>query len=272
MKLEFVITKNTTIKEFIYTNISRNFYGYLKERNAVFYIDGNMKKAYEEVFANQTLLIEYEEINEQVGSYSELPLDIIYEDNEYIVVDKKMGLQSIPSKANPYDSVFNRLLYYFKDTNNTVNIVNRLDKDTSGLMLIAKSNYARIILDDFNKVYYATTDKPLNTNKGTIDLAIARSDEGIKRNVDLVNGQKAITNYELIESKDDLYTYKIILETGRTHQIRVHFSYLNSPLINDNLYGGSKIDDKVMGLVCKSISFTNKITKVKIELESKIKV
>ena len=272
MKLEFKITETTTIKEFIYTNISRNFYGYLKERNAVFYVDETIKKPYEEVLVNQTLSIEYEESNEQVGNYSKLPLDIVYEDNEYIVIDKEMGLQSIPSKSNPYDSVFNRLLYYFKDTNYTVNIVNRLDKDTSGLMLVAKSNYARIILDDFDKIYYATTDKPLEIDKGKISLSIARSNEGIKREVDLVNGQTAITNYELIDSTDNLYNYRINLETGRTHQIRVHFSHLNSPLINDKLYGGSEFFDKPMGLVCKYLSFTNKMTKKKIKLESKIKV
>ena len=269
MKLEFVIKEKSTIKEFIYKNISRNFYGYLKERNARFIVDGICKKAYDEIDINQALIIEYIEENIQKGNYSMLPLDIVYEDDNYIVIDKDSNLQSIPSKKNPNDSVFNRLLYYFKDKDNTVNIVNRLAKDTQGLMLIAKNNYSRIILDDFMKVYYAITLHKLPSEIGKIDLPIARSSEGIKREVNLITGQSSVTNYELIDSKDGLYTYKIILETGRTHQIRVHFSHLNSPLINDELYGGDKVIEKKMGLVCKRISFTNKIINKKITLESK---
>lgn len=267
-KLEFIVNENTTIKEFIYKNISRNFYGYLKEHEVIFNINGHYSKAHENLHYKDQLSIIYNEEKTQEGVLSSEIIDIVYEDEYYIVVDKPAHLQSIPSANNPKDSVFNRLLYYFKDSNDTVHLINRLDKETKGLVFIAKSNYATAIIKEVNKVYFAKTTKPLEINIGIIDLPIAKSTEGIKRIIDFENGKKAITQYKLISS-DNLYTYEVNLLTGRTHQIRLHFSYLNSPLINDTLYGGEIYGDKTLGLVCKIISFTHPITKEKIILKSK---
>lgn len=264
MKIEYKINENTTIKEFICKNISRNFYGYLKEHNARFCVNGITKKNYDEICINDTLLIEYEETKEINNNYySDKPLDIRYEDEYFIVLYKEAHLQTIPSQANPYDSIYNRLLYYFKDTDYKVCIVNRLDKETQGLILVCKSNFSRAILKEFNKVYYATTDNKLLLNNGIIDLPIKRID-GIKRGVSY-DGQNAITYYELIGEKNDLFTYKIILKTGRTHQIRVHFSHLNSPLLNDTLYGG-KITDGILGLVCGEVEFFHPVKKEKVNI------
>lgn len=266
MEIKYIIDINTTVKEFIYKKISRNFYGYLKEHNVVYLVNGKETKSYENVNIGDILVISYIEEKNEKGFQSDLPIDILYEDSLYLVVDKPYNLQSIPSKGNPYDSVYNRLLHYFKDSNNTVHLINRLDKETKGLILVAKSNYARAILKDFDKIYYASTKYPLPIDSGEIDLPILKV-EGTTRREISSNGQSAITIFELYKEENDLYTYKVILKTGRTHQIRLHFSYNDSPLINDKIYG--IYEGGELGLVCGEINFTNPITNKKIIIKSK---
>lgn len=270
MKLIFNITKSSTIKEFIYENISRNFYGYLKEHNVIYTVNENPKKSYEEIYIGDKLIITYDEEKNIDAYLSDKEIDIVYEDDLYIIIDKPSSLQSIPSRANPYDSVYNRLLYYFKETSYLPHLINRLDKETKGLMLIAKNNYARAILKDYDKVYIATTNYPLPLTEGIIDLPIKKVSDSIKRVIDEA-GQKAITCYKLINNENNLYTYHIDLKTGRTHQIRVHFAYHKSPLINDNLYGGIDTGNS-LGLVCKYLTFTNPLTNEKLKFESKYNV
>lgn len=249
---EKIIAKDLIIKK-----MSRNFYGYLKENNATFLVDNEVIKPYQILEIGQTLTIKYQE-TKQEGYQSFESLEIKYEDENYLIINKPAHLLSIPSTKNPYDSVYNRVL----GMGYNAYIFNRLDKETQGLMLIAKNKLARIALKTFNKTYLAITKNKLSNDKGRIETKIAKEEIGIKRYVSDI-GEVAITNYRLIKEENNLYYYLIHLETGRTHQIRVHFSYLGSPLINDELYGENPNGEE-LGLICNHIEFINPFTNKKI--------
>ena len=257
--VRFVLDEDYVIKDYIIEKVSRNFYGYLKEHNASYLINGLYVHSYEKGKSGDELVIIYEEdAQEGIPSYKDL--EICYENDNYLIINKPPHLLTIPSTNEPNDSVYNRVLgmgygCYF---------VNRLDKETSGLILIAKNKFARIMLKDVTKKYMAITDKPLNPESGRIVANIKKEDIGIKRFVS-DEGQLAITNYQLIRQENDLFYYDINLETGRTHQIRVHFAHLGSPLINDELYG-KNLGNNELGLICYFMEFVdpflnNRITK-----------
>ena len=267
MKINYVIDKKSTIKEFIIERVSRNFYGYLKELNAIYRLNGEEKKASEELNINDKLEVEYYGIDKQEGLLSFNELEIVYEDSCFIVIDKPAHLLTIPSNSLPSDSVYNRLLAYFGKTDNTIHIVNRLDKETRGLVLVCKNKLARASLREFDKVYVAKTTQMLPSLKGKITDLIRKSDDGIKRVVDPINGDIAITNYELMDINRGIFTYKINLETGRTHQIRVHFSYYRCPILGDQLYGGEPYEE--MQLTCKEINFIHPFDRKKYHFESR---
>ncbi len=251
--IKLIANEKISVKALIIQKISRNFYGYLKEHQAVFYVNQQVFKTYEELNPGEVLVIDYKE-EKQEGFPNTLGLDILFENTNYLIINKPAHLLSIPSTKNPYDSVYNRVL----GMGFGCYIFNRLDKETQGLMLIAKNKLARIALKDFHKTYLAITNQKLSNNKGRIVAKIAREEAGIKRYVS-DNGQTAITNYQFVKECDGKYYYLIHLETGRTHQIRVHFAYLNAPLINDELYGVNP-NRQDLGLICNQISFIDPFT------------
>lgn len=174
----------------------------------------------------------------------DIPLTIYYEDEDLLVVEKPEDMVVHPTRSHLYDTMLNAVLHYFRENGieSKVRFVNRLDRYTSGILIIAKNAYAHSVMTKgqsmwgLEKEYIAVVHGKLE-GEGTIDRPIAKSEDGIRREVH-PEGQNAVTHYEALSSNEEASLLKIRLETGRTHQIRVHFSSIGHPLLGDGLYGG----------------------------------
>lgn len=181
-----------------------------------------------------------------------MDLDIIYEDEDVIVINKPSGLVVHPAAGNYNNTLVNGLLYYTKNLSSSngeerPGIVHRIDKDTSGLMIVAKNDKAHEFLSkqlkdkSLSRVYLALVSGKINHDTGTIDAPIGRDPKDRKKMcVTDVNSKEAITHFEVLERYKNASLIRCKLETGRTHQIRVHLSYINHPIINDPVYGTKK--------------------------------
>lgn len=209
-----------------------------------------------------------------------MDIEVIYEDSDIIVVNKSPGIVVHPTRSYPNGTLANGLLYYFKEKNENciVRLVSRLDMDTSGLIIIAKNQFSHMALardmqrDDFVKSYLAIVHGSLSEKWGTIDGAIYRpTDDSIKRIVD-ERGQKSITHFRVLESYNLGDLVELTLETGRTHQIRVHMSHIGHPIYGDPLY--CEEDDKNFiarqALHAYKLSFPHPRTGGILKLESKL--
>ncbi|WP_330619770.1 RluA family pseudouridine synthase [Pseudobutyrivibrio sp.] len=198
-----------------------------------------------------------------------MDLDIVYEDEDIIVIDKPAGLPIHPSLNHYEDSLANGLAYYYESQGKPFifRCANRLDKNTSGLTVIAKHLVSANILSTmvknrlFHREYYAIVRGSLDEKSGTIDAPIGRVDDSIiTRQVDFENGERAVTHYEVIKGNKGHSLVSIHLETGRTHQIRVHFKYIGHPLIGDHLYNPDYEYMTRQALHSHKIEFTHPIT------------
>ena len=209
-----------------------------------------------------------------------IPLDILYEDDDIMVVNKKSGMVVHPGNGNYSGTLVNALMGYTDELsdeggNERVGIVHRIDADTSGVLLIAKTNAAhRILSDDFKnkrikRKYIALVYGVINNNKGKIVAPIGRSKIDRKKMcVTDENSKSAVTNFTVLERYKNATLLELILETGRTHQIRVHMEYINHPIVNDPTYGKRKIiNDYGQMLHAKYLGFNHPITKKFLEFE-----
>lgn len=204
----------------------------------------------------------------------EMALDIAYEDEDIIVINKPAGLPIHPSLNHYEDSLANGLAYYYKSQGKPFifRCANRLDKNTSGLTVVAKHLVSANILStmvkmrEFHREYYAIVRGTLDEREGTIDAPIGRVDNSIiTRMVDFEQGERAITHYKVIHEENGHSLVSIHLETGRTHQIRVHFKYIGHPLIGDHLYNPDFQWINRQALHSHKISFLHPITKQAME-------
>ena len=192
-------------------------------------------------------------IDEVVENYEikseDMDLNIVYEDEDLIVINKPSGIVVHPSVGHYSGTLVNGLMYHCKLSNNGVRpgIVHRIDKDTSGLLLVAKNDDAHLSLSEQlkNKTvvrkYIALVNGIINHETGTIDAPIGRDKEDRKKMaVTEINSKNAVTNFKVLERLNNASLIECILETGRTHQIRVHMKYIGYPIINDSVYGIKK--------------------------------
>ncbi len=207
-------------------------------------------------------------------------LSIIHEDEDIIIIDKPSNMPVHPSMNNHENTLANALTYYYKQKGQdfTFRCINRLDRDTSGLTLVAKHLLSAGILNrdtmnhSIQKSYVAICNGRIHTN-GVVSAPISRVDDStIMRCVDPIKGEMAITQYNLImyDSNRDLSFIQLHLQTGRTHQIRVHMKYIGHPLIGDFLYNPDYQYIQRQALHCQSLSFTHPITKEKMHFTSSL--
>lgn len=220
-----------------------------------------------------TVNISEEDSSEKIPAVK-MDLDIVYEDEDIIVINKPAGLPIHPSLNHYEDSLANGLAFYYESQGKPFifRCANRLDKNTSGLTVIAKHLVSANILStmvkdrEFHREYYAIVRGTLEQPEGTIDAPIGRVDDSIiTRQVDFENGERAVTHYKVIDEKNGHSLVSIHLETGRTHQIRVHFKYIGHPLIGDHLYNPDFEYMQRQALHSHRIEFRHPITKKAME-------
>jgi 23S rRNA pseudouridine1911/1915/1917 synthase len=199
-----------------------------------------------------------------------IPLDILYEDKDVVIVNKEQGMVVHPAPGNYNGTLVNALLFHCKDLS-SINgvirpgIVHRIDKDTSGVLVVAKNDEAHNKLSEqlkdhsMKREYYALVEGRIKNEKGTIDKPLARSKRDRLKIGIVEGGKRAVTHYEVIERYNGYTLIKCILETGRTHQIRVHMASIGFPLIGDPLYGFKKQKFKLKGqmLHAKTLGFVH---------------
>ncbi|MDQ0245287.1 23S rRNA pseudouridine1911/1915/1917 synthase [Bacillus fengqiuensis] len=196
-----------------------------------------------------------------------IPLDIVYEDEYILVINKPPFLSSIPSREHPTGSLSHALLHYYGKHHiaSTIHLVNRLDRDTSGLLIVAKHRYVHHLFSkeqrhhNIHRTYRAMVHGVLPVENGTIDAPIGRKSESIIEREVRPDGQHAVTHYKVLERLDDCTYVQLKLETGRTHQIRVHLSHLGHPLLGDELYGGRRSEIERQALHSYELNFYHPI-------------
>ncbi len=214
----------------------------------------------------------------------DIPLDVIYEDKDIIVVNKPKGMVVHPANGNPDGTLVNAIMAMCKGSLSGIGgeirpgIVHRLDKDTSGIIVVAKNDKAHINLSEqikehrVKKTYIALVRGIVKENEATINMPIGRSEKDRKKMAVTKKGKEAITHFRVLERYDKYTLLQVNIETGRTHQIRVHLSQIGYPIVGDEVYSNGKNEWNIKGqcLHAKSLEFTHPITGEKMYLEARL--
>lgn len=254
----------------------------IKDSNIL--VNGDNVKSRYEIKKGDLISIKFPETDEIELKAEDIPIKILYEDNDIAIIDKPSGMVVHPAHGNPSGTLVNSLLFHIDKLSKSnegirPGIVHRLDKDTSGLLIIAKNDYSHSKLvksfkeRNIKREYILLVKGLVNNKQGTINLPIGRdTKDRRKMAVTDINSREAITNYEVIEYFNK-YTYiKANLVTGRMHQIRVHFSHINHPIVGDTVYTGynNPFNIKHQLLHAKTIGFKHPRTDEYVEFTSEV--
>ena len=245
-------------------------------------VNGKKIKASYKIQNADKIEIEEENPKEIELKAQNIPLEVLYEDNDIIVVNKPKGMVVHPANGNPDGTLVNAIMAICKDSLSGIGgeirpgIVHRLDKNTSGAIIIAKNDKAHIALSnqlknhEIKKTYIALVRGIVKENNATINMPIARSKTDRKKMAVDKNGKEAITHFKVLKRFDDCTLLEVNIETGRTHQIRVHLSHIGYAIIGDDVYSNGKNRWNVKGqcLHAKSLDFKHPITGKQIHIEA----
>lgn len=220
------------------------------------------------------------EFNEEEDEYDavHIPINILYEDDAILAVNKMPFMVVHPTKSHQNNTVANGVAYYFRERGiqRKVRLVNRLDMNTSGIVIIAKNPYAHnnlsveMKMNNVEKYYYAIVEGIIEDDKGTINEPIARLNPDDILRVVHPSGKECITHYEVKKRLQDKTLVKLKLETGRTHQIRVHMKHIGHPILGDTLYGRESDVINRQALHCYEMKFNHPITGREINIKAEM--
>ena len=245
-------------------------------------VNGEKKKTAYKVSNGDIITIEKEEPKEIELKAQNIPIDIIYEDDDIIVVNKPKGMVVHPANGNPDGTLVNAIMAICKDSLSGIGgeirpgIVHRLDKDTSGLLIVAKNDKAHVNMSEqiknheVKKTYIALVRGVVKENEATIDMPIGRSTSDRKKMAVIKTGRNAVTHIKVLKRYNKYKLLQVNIETGRTHQIRVHLSHIGYPIVGDYTYSNGKNEFGVVGqcLHAKCLEFKHPITGAEMKLEA----
>ena len=247
-------------------------------------VNGKKQKVAYKITEGDVVTIEEVEAKTIELKAQEIPLEIVYEDKDIIVVNKPKGMVVHPANGNPDGTLVNAIMSICKDSLSGIGgeirpgIVHRLDKDTSGILIVAKNDKAHVNMSEqiknheVKKTYIALVRGVVKENKATIDMPIGRSNSDRKKMAVTKNGKSAITHINVLKRYKDCTLLEVNIETGRTHQIRVHLSHIGYPIIGDSIYSNGKNRFGIEGqcLHAKSLEFKHPITGENMQLEASL--
>ena len=260
------------------TNVKR----LVEDGNVV--VNGKVPKVSYKVQVNDEIEIEIPEAKELDIQAEDIPIEVVYEDSDIIVVNKPKGLVVHPANGNWDGTLVNAIMAICKDSLSGIGgeirpgIVHRLDKDTSGLLIIAKSDKAHLNMSEqiknreVKKIYYALVRGIVSENEATINMPIGRSTKDRKKMAVTKDGKEAVTHFKVIERFSKYTLLEVKIDTGRTHQIRVHLSEIGYPVVGDEVYSNGKNECGIHGqlLHAKSLDFKHPTTGEQMHLEAEL--